>query len=122
MPNGVYTSAFESSFGMGSLDSMLFMSANERKFVNQLEEEVEKIRKLHEAKTKHLETLLYSTRDELEDSQRQVSELQNKLRAQKLLIDQSNQPALCVKCGQETALLSNSHSDAAIQTINKLSN
>ncbi|XP_068681443.1 serologically defined colon cancer antigen 8 homolog [Montipora foliosa] len=121
MPNGVYTSAFESSFGMGSLDSMLFMSANERKFVNQLEEEVEKIRKLHEAKTKHLETLLYSTRDELEDSQRQVSELQNKLRAQKLLIDQSNQPALCVKCGQETALLSNSHSDAAIQTINKLS-
>ena len=38
-----------------------------------------------------------------------------------LFSSQSNQPALCVKCGQETALLSNSHSDAAIQTINKLS-
>lgn len=122
MPNAAtFTSAFEDSFRMGSIDSMLFMSANERKFVNQLEEEVEKIRKLHEAKTKHLETLLYSTRDELEDSQKQVSELQNKLRAQKLLVDERNQPPLCVKCGQQAALLSNYHSDASMDTINKLS-
>lgn len=120
MPSVMQRSALESSFGISNLDSQLFMSANERKFVNQLEEEVEKIRKLHEAKTRHLESLLYSTRDELEDYQRQLSELQAKLRAQKVLEDQRGQPALCVKCGHHSAVLSNTHSEAAIDTINQL--
>lgn len=120
MPSVMQRSALESSFGIDTLDSQLFMSANERKLVNQLEEEVEKIRKLHEAKTRHLESLLYSTRDELEDYQRQVSELQAKLRAQKVLEDQRGQPALCVKCGHHSAVLSNTHSEAAIDTINQL--
>ncbi|KAL9953421.1 hypothetical protein ACROYT_G040840 [Oculina patagonica] len=120
MPTVLHRSTIETSFGMDTLDSQLFMSANERKFVNQLEGEMEKIRKLHEAKTRHLESLLYSTRDELEDYQRQVSELQAKLRAQKVLEEQRNQPALCVKCGHQTAVLSNSHSEAAMDTINQL--
>lgn len=120
MPRVLHRSNMETSFGMDTIDSQLFMSANERKFVNQLEEEVEKIRKLHEAKTRHLESLLYSTRDELEDYQRQVSELQAKLRAQKVLEEQRSQPALCVKCGHQTAVLSNPHSEAAIDTINQL--
>ncbi|XP_022786262.1 serologically defined colon cancer antigen 8 homolog [Stylophora pistillata] len=63
---------------------------------------------------------LYLVRDELEDYQRQVSELQAKLRAQKVLEDQRGQPALCVKCGHHSAVLSNTHSEAAIDTINQL--
>ncbi|KAM7443717.1 centrosome cycle [Porites harrisoni] len=120
MPSVLHSSLVDDSFGMSARESQLFMSVNERRFVNQLEEEVDKIRKLHEAKTKHLETLLYSTRDELEDSQRQVLELETKLRAHKVMEEQRNQPVLCVKCGHQAALLSGSHSDAAMETINKL--
>jgi len=40
MPRVQHRSTMEASFGMDTVDSQLFMSANERKFVNQLEEEV----------------------------------------------------------------------------------
>jgi len=40
MPRVQQRSTMETSFEMDAVDSQLFMSANERKFVNQLEEEV----------------------------------------------------------------------------------
>ena len=36
------------------------------------------------------------------------------------LFYQRGQPALCVKCGHHSAVLSNTHSEAAIDTINQL--
>ncbi|XP_032238421.2 serologically defined colon cancer antigen 8 homolog [Nematostella vectensis] len=99
-------------------DDQLFLSSKERQFVSQMQAEVDKIRELHEAKSRHLETLLYSTRDELEDYQRQVTQLQEKIRDQAGILEQGGKSVLCLKCGTQEAVLASS--DATAKTISKI--
>ncbi|KAK3725336.1 hypothetical protein QZH41_008957 [Actinostola sp. cb2023] len=103
------------------IDDQLFLSPKERKFVMKMEEEVDKIRHLHEAKAKQLESLLFSARDEIEEHQRHIAKLQEQLRYSGVLsTDLPGQPVLCVKCGQQEAVLSSTHGDALTRTLEKL--
>ncbi|XP_029141118.1 serologically defined colon cancer antigen 8 [Protobothrops mucrosquamatus] len=87
------------------------------------QQELEKLRYLHEEKTEVFEAQIQSLRKALSESQKNCEELSGRLKHQHLInaANSSNRPGgLCLNCAQHEAVLSQTHSNVHMQTIERL--
>uniref|UniRef100_A0A8C5RZ70 Serologically defined colon cancer antigen 8 n=1 Tax=Laticauda laticaudata TaxID=8630 RepID=A0A8C5RZ70_LATLA len=83
----------------------------------------EKLKYLHEEKTEVFEAQIQSLRKALSESQKNCEELSGRLKHQHLIntANSSNRPGgLCLNCAQHEAVLSQTHSNVHMQTIERL--
>ncbi|XP_058021574.1 serologically defined colon cancer antigen 8 isoform X4 [Ahaetulla prasina] len=87
------------------------------------QQELEKLKYLHEEKTEVFEAQIQSLRKALSESQKNCEELSGRLKHQHL-INAANSPnrpgGLCLNCAQHEAVLSQTHSNVHMQTIERL--
>uniref|UniRef100_A0A8C6V7Q9 Serologically defined colon cancer antigen 8 n=1 Tax=Naja naja TaxID=35670 RepID=A0A8C6V7Q9_NAJNA len=86
-------------------------------------QELEKLKYLHEEKTEVFEAQIQSLRKALSESQKNCEELSGRLKHQHLInaANSSNRPGgLCLNCAQHEAVLSQTHSNVHMQTIERL--
>ncbi|XP_032071108.1 serologically defined colon cancer antigen 8 isoform X4 [Thamnophis elegans] len=89
------------------------------------QQELEKLKYLHEEKTEVFEAQIQSLRKALSESQKNCEELRGRLKHQHLInaANSSNRPGgLCLNCAQHEAVLSQTHSNVHMQTIERLTN
>ncbi|XP_026525194.1 serologically defined colon cancer antigen 8 isoform X3 [Notechis scutatus] len=87
------------------------------------QQELEKLKYLHEEKTEVFEAQIQSLRKALSESQKNCEELSGRLKHQHLInaANSSNRPGgLCLNCAQHEAVLSQTHSNVHMQTIERL--
>ncbi|XP_070806675.1 serologically defined colon cancer antigen 8 [Pituophis catenifer annectens] len=87
------------------------------------QQELEKLKYLHEEKTEVFEAQIQSLRKALSESQKNCEELSGRLKHQHLInaANNSNRPGgLCLNCAQHEAVLSQTHSNVHMQTIERL--
>ncbi|XP_028395903.1 serologically defined colon cancer antigen 8-like [Dendronephthya gigantea] len=75
-----------------------FAQNEDRHYLHQLENELDDVKKLNQKKTNQLETIIKSTREELDIYRERVSKLQSQLRSMANDGEQ-NQDNVCMKCG-----------------------
>ncbi|XP_042302842.1 serologically defined colon cancer antigen 8 [Sceloporus undulatus] len=85
--------------------------------------ELDKLKCLHQERTEALEAQVQSLRKQLAESQKNCEELTGRLRHQDMLSTASSSNragGLCLKCAQHEAVLSQTHSNVHMQTIERL--
>uniref|UniRef100_A0A7M4G044 SHH signaling and ciliosis regulator SDCCAG8 n=1 Tax=Crocodylus porosus TaxID=8502 RepID=A0A7M4G044_CROPO len=85
--------------------------------------ELEKLNLLYQERTDALEAQVQSLRKDLSESQNNCEDLKGRLKHQDSLIASSNLTrvgGLCLKCAQHEAVLSQTHSNVHMQTIERL--
>uniref|UniRef100_A0A803T9I7 Serologically defined colon cancer antigen 8 n=1 Tax=Anolis carolinensis TaxID=28377 RepID=A0A803T9I7_ANOCA len=83
----------------------------------------DKLKCLHQERTEALEAQVLSLRKQLAESQKNSEELTGRLRHQDMLVAASSSNrvgGLCLKCAQHEAVLSQTHSNVHVQTIERL--
>uniref|UniRef100_A0A8D0BMC6 Serologically defined colon cancer antigen 8 n=1 Tax=Salvator merianae TaxID=96440 RepID=A0A8D0BMC6_SALMN len=86
--------------------------------------QLEKLKHLYQERTEVLDAQVLSLRKELSESQKNCEELSARLKHQHLLSAASGSNrigGLCLKCAQHEAVLSQTHSNVHVQTIERLS-
>ncbi|XP_060099604.1 serologically defined colon cancer antigen 8 isoform X2 [Heteronotia binoei] len=85
--------------------------------------EMEKLKSLYQEKTDVLEAQIQSLRKDLSEAQKNCRDLSGRLKHQQMInaANSSNKVGgLCLKCAQHDAVLSQTHSDVHMQTIERL--
>ncbi|XP_027727537.1 serologically defined colon cancer antigen 8 homolog isoform X2 [Vombatus ursinus] len=84
-------------------------------------QELEKLKLIYEEKNEILESQVKTLRKDLSESQKNCEELKGRLRHQESLNAASNRVGgLCLKCSQHEAVLAQTHTNAHVQTIERL--
>ncbi|XP_072503702.1 serologically defined colon cancer antigen 8 isoform X2 [Notamacropus eugenii] len=83
--------------------------------------ELEKLKLTYEVKNEILESQVKTLRKDLSESEKNCEDLKGRLRHQESLNAASNRVGgLCLKCSQHEAVLAQTHTDAHVQTIERL--
>uniref|UniRef100_A0A452INC2 Serologically defined colon cancer antigen 8 n=1 Tax=Gopherus agassizii TaxID=38772 RepID=A0A452INC2_9SAUR len=85
--------------------------------------ELEKLKRLYQERTDTLEAQVRSLRKDLSESEKNCEDLKGRLKHQESLIATSNYNrvgGLCLKCAQHEAVLSQTHSNVHMHTIERL--
>lgn len=112
--------ADKSSFSHGKADVLKIASALE---TDKCKLELEKLKLTYEAKSEILESQLKLLRKDLAESQKNCEDLKERLKHKESLLaaNISNRVGgLCLKCAQHEAVLSQTHNNVHIQTIERL--
>ncbi|XP_069898018.1 serologically defined colon cancer antigen 8 isoform X1 [Dipodomys merriami] len=112
--------AAKRSFPLGDVDMGPAVCAGE---TEKWKLELEKLKLMYEAKSEILESQLTFLRKDLAESQKNCEDLKGQLKHKESLLA-ANVPSrvggLCLKCAQHEAVLSQTHSNVHIQTIERL--
>ncbi|XP_008115643.1 serologically defined colon cancer antigen 8 isoform X3 [Anolis carolinensis] len=125
------TAASQNAHGISSAhigETCISSQKNEQAAVDVLETdkwqlELDKLKCLHQERTEALEAQVLSLRKQLAESQKNSEELTGRLRHQDMLVAASSSNrvgGLCLKCAQHEAVLSQTHSNVHVQTIERL--
>ncbi|XP_048341095.1 serologically defined colon cancer antigen 8 isoform X2 [Sphaerodactylus townsendi] len=103
----------------------LFSNVNEQGTaeMDKWHQEMEKLKCLYQEKTDVLESQVQSLRKDLAESQKNCEDLSGRLKHQQMLnaTNSSNKVGgLCLKCAQHVAVLSQTHSNVHMETIERL--
>ncbi|KAM6467702.1 serologically defined colon cancer antigen 8 isoform 3-T4 [Liasis olivaceus] len=114
------------SHGCGAAKSSCHINEQAKAPTLELEKwqlELEKLKYLHEEKTEVFEAQIQSLRKALSESQKNCEDLSGRLKHQHLInaANSSSRPGgLCLNCAQHEAVLSQTHSNVHMQTIERL--
>nr|XP_033793590.1 serologically defined colon cancer antigen 8 [Geotrypetes seraphini] len=91
--------------------------------LEKLQQEMERLKLLYQAKTETLESQVISLRKELAESQKSGEDLKLRLKHQESLLEANSAnrvSGLCLKCAQQEAVLAKTHANVHMQTIERL--
>eukprot|EP00794_Sanderia_malayensis_P019995 gene19996-21955_t len=88
----------------------------------ELNDEMMKMKNVYSSKSKHIEGLLKSAREELDEKQKQINMLQSQLWKQNITSRETdpNETMICVKCAHNQAVLSKLTSDGSDRVLQRI--